>query len=394
MNVVLSIEAVRPPLAGIGRYAWELATRLPLSPEVDAIRFLSDGLWRKLPDVAQVAHANGASQTSQSHHDWRHQLGKNPLISHVYGKLMPRLATFQLNRLRRTKDTVFHGPNFFVPEIDLPSVVTIHDLSAYYPSDWHPQTRIDRMRMLIPQAVARANIVLTDSVATKRELMQEFNVDDAKVRAIPLGVDPIYHPRTVEQLKPVLERYGLHANSYTLFVSTIEPRKNILRLIAAYRTLPLTLRRQFPLVIAGARGWNSQLIHDEIERAASEGWLSYLGFLAQEDLPALYAGCRLFAYPSLYEGFGLPIAEAMASGVPVLTSNCSSMPEVADGAAMLVDPLDVDAIAYALQRALNDEVWRIDARERGLRRAQQLNWDACVAQTLLAYKMARSQVYG
>lgn len=391
MNVVLSIEAVRSPLAGIGRYAWELATRLPRSPEVDTIRFLSDGLWRQLPDLAQ---ATGAAQPSKARHDWRHQLGKNPLISQVYGKLMPKLARFQLNRLGRTKDAVFHGPNFFVPEIDLPSVVTIHDLSAYYPSDWHPQTRIERMRKLIPQAVARANIVLTDSLATKRELIQEFSVDEAKVRAVPLGVDTIYHPRTAEQLKPVLERYGLNVNSYTLFVSTIEPRKNILRLIAAYRALPLALRRQFPLVIAGAQGWNSQLIHDEIERAASEGWLYYLGFLAQEDLPALYAGCRLFAYPSLYEGFGLPIAEAMASGVPVLTSNCSSMPEVADGAAMLVDPLDVDAITRALGRALSDEVWRLDASERGLHRAQQLNWDACVAQTLLAYKMARSQVYG
>lgn len=388
MNVVLSIEAIRPPLAGIGRYAWELATRLPHTPEIESIRFLSDGLWRQLPDLNQTA------DVSSSRHDWRHQLGKNPLISQVYGKLMPKLARFQLNRLGRTKDAVFHGPNFFVPEIDLPSVVTIHDLSAYYPSDWHPQTRIERMRKLIPQAVARANIVLTDSLATKSELIQEFNVDEAKVRAVPLGVDTIYHPRTAEQLEPVLERYNLTVSSYTLFVSTIEPRKNILRLIAAYRALPLALRRQFPLVIAGAQGWNSQLIHDELERAAGEGWLHYLGFLAQEDLPALYAGCRLFAYPSLYEGFGLPIAEAMASGVPVLTSNCSSMPEVADGAAMLVDPLDVDAITHALECALSDEVWRINARERGLRRAQQLNWDACVAQTLLAYKMARSQVYG
>lgn len=387
MNVVLSIEAIRPPLAGIGRYAWELATRLPRSPDVESIRFISDGLWRQLPNLNQ-------SITPSARQDWRHQLGKNPLVSQIYGKLMPKLARFQLNRLSRTKNAVFHGPNFFVPDIDLASVVTIHDLSAYFPSDWHPQTRIARMRRLIPQAVERANIVLTDSIATQREIIQEFKVSETKVRAVPLGVDTIYHPRTAEQLEPILARYSLHLNCYTLFVSTIEPRKNISRLIAAYRALPLALRRQYPLVIAGAQGWNSHLIHDEIERAAGEGWLHYLGFLVQEDLPALYAGCRLFAYPSLYEGFGLPIAEAMASGVPVLTSNCSSMPEVAEGAAMLVDPLDVDAISIALERALCDEVWRTNASEQGLRRAQQLNWDACVAQTLLAYKMAASQVYG
>ena len=386
MNVVLSIEAVRPPLAGIGRYVWELATRLPQHPEIESMRFLSDGIWRDLPklntagDVATTANLKLDFSSSV-----RHKLGKIALISAVYGKWMPMLAARQLDQV---EDGIFHGPNFFVPQTDLPSVVTIHDLSAYHFPEWHPKTRFDRMRKMIPQAIDRASVVLTDSEATKIEIVQEFGIRPDKVHAISLGVDPIYHPRSAETLVPVLARFGLTVSGYSFFVSTIEPRKNLLNLIAAYRLLPLEMRQRWPLVLVGGEGWNSAAIHREIEVGVSEGWLKYLGFVAQEFLPMLYAGCRLFTYPSLYEGFGLPIAEAMASGVPVLTSNCSSMPEVAAGCACLVEPSDVDAIRTGLKVALEDEPWRSEAILKGLQRSSQLTWDACIQRTVNAYQIA------
>jgi glycosyltransferase involved in cell wall biosynthesis len=390
VNVVLSIEAVRPPLAGIGRYVWELATRLPHYAEIESLQFLSDGLWRELPklDLAHDAYENQTSALVEKRNfssQLRHKLGQVPLVSRTYAKLMPLIAARQLARV---KSGVFHGPNFFVPETSLPSVVTIHDLSAYHFGQWHPATRVERMRTLIPQAIARANLVLTDSDATKKELMTEFGISASKVMAVPLGVDTVYHPRSVQQLESISQRFGLQVGGYSFFVSTIEPRKNLLNLIAAYRQLPMSIRQRWPLVLAGAAGWNSQEIHDEIERASNEGWLKYLGFVTQDYLPLLYAGCRLFTYPSSYEGFGLPIAEAMASGVPVVCSNCSSMPEVAGGAAMLVEPGDVDAICLGLERALTDENWRLNAIEKGLARAKQLTWDACVRQTIVAYQMA------
>ncbi len=385
MNLVLSIEAVRPPLAGIGRYVWELANRLPQHQEVESLRFLSDGLWRTLPNLGETAQP--VESKPRNKFDWRHQLGKNPVVSRIYGRVMPRLAAYQINRLR---DTVFHGPNFFVPEVDIPTVVTIHDLSAYYPSDWHPATRIERMRQLIPQAVHRAQVVLTDSEATRQELLQEFKLAEAKVKAIPLGVDPVYHPRPMAELNDVLKTYGLQAQAYSLFVSTIEPRKNLSNLIAAYAKLPSAMRQRWPLVLVGGEGWNSQEIHQQIAQASAQNWLKYLGYVPQSHLPLLYAGARLFTYPSLYEGFGLPIAEAMASGVPVLTSNCSSMPEVAGGAALLVEPADVDGIRVQLETGLDDEAWRRAAIPKGLQRASELTWDTCVDKTLLAYKMAKS----
>lgn len=386
MNVVLAIEAINPPLAGVGRYAWELATRLPQHADVESVRYLSDGLWRALPMLSNntTPSISGTSLNLQAR--IRQGLGRSTTVAKVYGHLAPYIAK---RSLRGLKDGIFHGPNYLVPETDLKKIVTIHDLSIFRYPQWHPQARVNRSRQAIPPSVLRADLVITDSLATRLEVMEEFGLPPNKVLAIPLGVDEQFHPRTQEELLPVLERLGLQQNTYTLFVSTIEPRKNLSRLLAAYRALPHPLRTHFPLVLVGDKGWQSDDIHTEIKQAKDEGWLIYLGYVEQQYLPILYAGCRLFAYPSIYEGFGLPIAEAMASGVPVLTSNRSSMPEVAGGAAMLVNPDDVDSIRSGLQQALEDEQWRSVAVAKGVQRAAELSWDTCVQNTVAAYKLVQ-----
>ena len=140
------------------------------------------------------------------------------------------------------------------------------------------------------------------------------------------------------------------------------------------------------MVVAGGKGWNSQAIHAELACAEAEGWLRYVSFIDQRWLPALYAGARLMAYPSLYEGFGLPIVEAMASGTPVLTSNISCMPEVAGGAAYLVNPRDVEHMNHGLEYCLTNETWQIEAQARGLVRAAQLSWNRCADETVEVYR--------
>lgn len=410
MKIILSIEAIHPPLAGIGRYAWELATRAPMHTAVESMRFMSDGRWTELPDIepdtstlpsstsipTQAATAASVQLNYKGRMrqrleripgQLRSQLGRIPMVSRMYGKLMPSVVAGQLNKV---KDGVFHGPNYFVPQTHLPTVLTIHDLSIYRYPQWHPKARVERMLATIPDSIQRANLILTDSEAIRLELMQQFNLPAHQLKTVLLGVDQIYFPRSGIELQAHLDHFGLSANAYSLFVSTIEPRKNLQNLLAAYRGLPVAIRQRWPLVLAGGRGWESEAIHVDILQGEAEGWVKYLGFVAQDVLPYLYAGCRLFTYPSWYEGFGLPIAEAMASGVPVLTSNTSSMPEVAGGAALLVNPADVDDIRHALLRGLEDEQWRLQAIARGLQRATELSWDACVQNTVAAYQMVSS----
>ena len=404
MKLILSIEAIHPPLAGIGRYVWELATRAPLHPAINSMLFMSDGRWTELPVIAPEQSELGQAQmelaSSQARpiirttsigqslqklpSTLRSQLGRLPIVSRTYGKLMPLIVTRKLNEV---KDGIFHGPNYFVPETHLPKVLTIHDLSVYRHPQWHPKARVERMLSMIPTSIQRADLILTDSEAIRSELIQQFNLPPQKLKTVLLGVDQQYTPRSAQELQPYLQAFGLTAGAYALFVSTIEPRKNLHNLMAAYRSLPASTRQRWPLVLAGGRGWESDEIHAEILQGEREGWLKYLGFVDQDVLPLLYAGCRLFTYPSWYEGFGLPIAEAMASGVPVLCSNTSSMPEVAGGAALLVNPADIDDIRVALMRGLEDENWRNDAVTRGLLRASELSWDACVQNTVAAYQV-------
>ncbi len=200
-----------------------------------------------------------------------------------------------------------------------------------------------------------------------------------------MGANPAFRPHSAAALAPVLARWELQAQGYSLYVGTIEPRKNLDRLLDAYEALPKALRARYPLVMAGSPGWRSEHTHARMARAASAGWLHYLRYVPQADLPALYAGARLFAYPSLYEGFGLPVLEAMASGVPVLTSNVSSLPEVVGDVALSIDPQDTDAITAALVRGLQDEAWQLQACSAGIEHARQFTWARCIDRTVQVY---------
>jgi alpha-1,3-rhamnosyl/mannosyltransferase len=187
-------------------------------------------------------------------------------------------------------------------------------------------------------------------------------------------------------LRRQLAELGLQPGSYALCVSTLEPRKKIAELIGAWSRLAAADREATPLVLAGAKGWLNETLHHSIREAAAEGWLKHLGFVPESALAALYAGARLFLYPSIYEGFGLPPLEAMASGTPVLVADRSCLPEVCGDAAGYVDPDDTEAFTAAIDSALTDSQWRESAREKGLRRASMFRWQSCVARTAELYR--------
>ncbi len=401
MQIVLLAEAIQPPLTGIGRYAWELAQGLRNERSVERTAFISSGRW--------VSYEALAGNLSRSEHGVGEQGRFSRHLSALKNRLKDRLREFhaiapafeksrqlvcgaRLLRLKGQPDTVVHGPNYFASPSDFPTVVTFHDLSTFLYPETHPRSRVLRVEVMLKTAIREGFTIITDAQCTANDLVATMGVAANKVHAVHLGVSSSFRPLDVRESEPVLARYGLTHGAYTLSVGTAEPRKNLVRLLDAYEALPSDIRSAFPLVLVGGKGWNDGPLLQRIERGIASGWVRTSGYVPEADLPFLYGGARLFVYVSVYEGFGLPIAEAMACGTPVLTSNTSSMPEVAAGAALLVNPNDTEEIREGLRQALQDDDWRAEAARQGLVRASELSWGKTVAETIAVYrKMLRGK---
>lgn len=387
MKVILSADPIRFPLTGIGRYTYELARGLQQAGLEDLL--LMQGL-RMQADLPPVPAASLREDAAAVQAPLRARLLGMAKKSHMVAALYGALDPWRKGRvLAGREDYVYHGPNFYLPPFAGPSVATIHDLSIYLWPQTHPPVRVRYMRSQIGKTLRQADFLITDTEYTRQEVASYFNWPLERIRAVHLASAPDFYPRTPEELQPVLQNLGLEPEGYVLFTGTVEPRKNLKVLLQAYEQLPLALRQRWPLVISGYRGWCGGGFHQRMEAAQRAGWLRYLGFVDAAVLPVLMAGARLFAYPSLYEGFGLPVLEAMASGVPVICSDASTLPEVTGAAAALHAAEDVDGLQRLLQQGLEDDGWRAAASVAGLERAAQFSWQRCVSETLEVYAAAQ-----
>jgi len=375
MRVIFNVDAITAPLTGIGRYALELARGLAHHEEIEELRLYSAYRW-----VDDPAHALAANRTIAA---IRRNVPFKTQALELYQQI--RGGLFRLHT-RRMKGFLLHTPNYVLMPFDGPALTTVHDLSWLSYPDAHPVERVKFLDRHLPKTLARADLVLTDSEFIAAEIATRFALPRAKIRAIPLGVDAAYHPRTAEEILATLAKHRLEHSAFLLVVATLEPRKNLARLVRAYAALPTATKARHPLVIVGARGWLNHELERTLTPLEAAGTVRRLGYVGEDELPALYAGAHAFAFPSLYEGFGLPVLEAMASGVPVLTSNVSSLPEVAGDAALLVDPNDEDALREGLVRLLDDSAWRTNASARGLARSRDYPWSRCVDATIDAYR--------
>ena len=383
MKIILSVNAIKPPLTGIGRYTWELANRVPNMQGVESVRFFSGGRW--VNNIGALLDQSPVKLAALR------RLLRNPVAVAAYRWSSPLLLR---HRLRAFSDHLYHGPNYYLPPCAGPAIATIHDLSIFCCPQFHMPERVDFMQREIQIALGRANFLITDSEFIRQEIIKFFDWPEDKVRAVPLGVAEEYCPRDFDETVGVLEKFGLAFGSYTLCVATIEPRKNIGTLLSAYEALPQALRNRYPLVLAGGYGWRSEAIHRRIEQGQRQGWLLYLGYVSETDLPLLFSGARGFVYPSLYEGFGLPVIEAMASGLPVLISNRSSLPEVALGAALIVEAEDVQAMTESIRVLLEDDQWRDVAAKRSLVVGAQYSWETTARETVDIYRSVSNNVLG
>ena len=314
-------------------------------------------------------------------------------LDHDGGPLMhpARIAVFlALNRLPRIfcdaaipRCDVFHMSNLLRQPPRRPALsATLHDLSAWILPECHTPATVAGEKEFAERVVKRARGIMADSENTKRDAIRILGISPEKIRVVHLGVPGHYFSVPRESIDRVAAAYRLHL-PYTLFVGTIEPRKNVDTLLTAWEALPASFRRENELVLAGMPGWRADTTMNRLLQANREGsGVRYLGYVPEADLPALTTGACAFVYPSLYEGFGIPVAQAMAAGCPVITSNNSSLPEVTGGAALLVDPLSAGEIAAAILEMRDAPDLRVRLREAGIARAAGFTWSAAASASL------------
>ena len=309
--------------------------------------------------------------------------------------LLPSSVHLNVSRLMG-KDAppldLFHATDYRIVRMDCPVVATLHDAVPIAHPEWCKPRLRGLKNWLQVKAARRAQHVITGSHYSIRELVEHFGVDERKISVVHHGVRPEWFDAPpAEARDATLAQYGLQPG-YFLFVGTLQPRKNLGRLLEAYLALPPVLRSARQLVIVGAPGWLSEELVAQVKAARQRGenvvWLGKLTDDAQ--LHHLYAGAGAFIFPSLHEGFGLPLVEAFASGVPVATSNATSLPEVAQGAALEFDPLSVPEMTAAMTTLARDEATRNRCIAAGRRRALELTWDEAARRTVAVYHQVLS----
>jgi glycosyltransferase involved in cell wall biosynthesis len=290
--------------------------------------------------------------------------------------------------LRREGIDLFHAPHYVLPPLTpCKSVVTIHDcIHLRFPQYLPNRLAYAYARSSLWFATHRSNRVLTVSEASKRDILRYFRVPERKIDVIYNAIDERFgEPPTPEEIERVRDRYQLNA-PYVLYAGNIKPHKNLERLIEAFHTLRRGDLEHVKMLIIGDEISKYATLRRAVHRYKLHKHVRFFGFVPDKTLAVLYRLARAFVFPSLYEGFGLPPLEAMASGTPVITSNLSSLPEVVGDAALLIDPYDADAIADAMRRVLLDSDLREDLRQRGLRRVAEFSWERSVRRVREIYE--------
>jgi len=390
MRVALNATPLLSPLTGIGQYTYQIAKGLQESAEVDA-RYFYAGVWS---DQVREASSN-IGNLGQSQKSFRT----------VVKKILPDGIRYRMSRAWRQRSfskgcqenqiQVYHETNFLSYQHNVPAVLTVHDLSWIRYPHTHAKAHVAEMNHYFPDSLMRAQKIVTVSEFVKQEVQEVFGVSSDRIVAIGEGAEALFHPRSEIETQNILHRFDLKHGKYILAVGTLEPRKNLTVALNAYSRLPVSIRAELPLILIGMKAWLANEIDKNLALVApliDAGQIRLLGYVAREDLAVVMSGALCLVYPSIYEGFGLPPLESMASGVPVISSNVSSIPEVVGDSGVLIDPHDVDALTQAMQRMAEDITHRNQLSQKAYTRSQLFSWRNCVEKTIALYRDVLSPV--
>ena len=373
MRIGLDGFPLAAPKTGVGHYTFELARALAaLSPgdhfELISPSGFSEGLAAEVDSIPNLKLVH---------------VHTNMITRRWWGIGLPRYV-------RQAGLDIFHGTNYEVPLLNRKrTVVTVHDLSVFLHADKHETRIARRARRRLPVMLRSAGAIITATNAIKLEICERFRLDAKRVVVTPYAPREIFQPLPAEDCAHARERLNIEDN-FVLFVGTIEPRKNLLTLVRAFDQLLSETSHRPQLVIAGGEGWLRDELNQLIERAEHAGRIRFTGYIDENDLRALYSSCKVFVYPSLYEGFGLPPLEAMACGAPVIASNISTLRETLGENALLVDPLDTDALAQSIADVLDDENERRRLASLSLTHAAGFSWKDTARMTSEVYEKLES----
>lgn len=374
MKILVNAIPMTGLLTGIARYLRNLYVAMDLMNQVDLFYFKGRALVNSMPPLAESAQRQQTTKAIRNLPD--------PV---VFGLRAAHWLKYEhnLNRLCRKKTfDIYHETAFTPAKLSLiPTVYSIYDLSLRRYRETHPRERVWLFEYFIKTRLKYARHILTISEFIKQEIIEEFKVPPSMVTAVPLASDPLFALCSADNVKIIRTKYNL-PKSYLLFVSSLEPRKNIDFLIEALQAA----NTDIPLVLAGWHGWGDKKWLEKIKETNLKNRIYVIGHVSDDDLKTIYNGAQALVYPSLYEGFGLPIVEAMACGCPVICSNKASMPEVAGNAAALIDPVRSDELAHAIETVVHDTEIRNKLIKKGFKQAAGFTWDHTAKKTLEVFK--------
>jgi alpha-1,3-rhamnosyl/mannosyltransferase len=372
MKILIDAIPMTGLLTGIARYLRNLYHAVDRLNLADTSYFNGRHLFDSLPPLANAGHWQQMTRSVRRLPD--------PVVFalraarwHRYEQRLNRICRSGTNRFSLYHETAFTPARLTA----VPSVFSVYDLSLRRYRHTHPKERVWMFEYFIKTRLKYARHMLTISEFIRHEIMDEFKVPPSRVSSVPLAPDPLFTPSSSVVVTQVHEKYGL-PEEYLLFVSSLEPRKNIDLLIDALAVADIDI----PLVLVGWHGWGDKAWLEKIDKGGLKNRIFFTGHVPDPDLAAVYTGATALVYPSFYEGFGLPILEAMACGCPVICSNAASMPEAAGNAALYIDPLDVDSLVHAIETLVPDTQGRQTLKAAGLARARQFTWEKTARQTM------------
>jgi O-antigen biosynthesis alpha-1,3-rhamnosyltransferase len=373
MRVALNVSILRAPRTGIGHYVAELCEALRGE---DGLELELYGGWNwggELPSAPMP----GYSRLSNLIKDW---------VPQAY-RLRRAVEQLGFSRgVRRLRPALYHEPSLWPFEFDGPMLMTLHDLAHVHYPHTQPADRLREIERHVQAGLQRATSVLVDSQFVADEARRHYGIAAEKLVVAPLGYAERFRPRTDEDLAPLLATMGLLPRQYLLCVGTLEPRKNLELALSGYMALPEAIRNRHPLLLAGMSGWHTERLQGCLRMALSTGQVRLLGYQPDEQLAELLAGARMLLFPSLYEGFGLPVLEAMASGTPVVLGRNSALPGVAGEAGCYIEDPDPQVYAHAIRQLIEDQPLWQRLREAGLERARLFSWRRCAQITAGVYR--------